>query len=261
MRVQSDPTGRSVDPEDGDDAAAFNAPVHYVSGGRSQRVIQVGDARTIIVRPRIPGWYKTLLGVSLAMNLLILLLLLIFGVQAYRLQQLYRAFAGEISTLAAGNPAASSLAELDGNPSQVAAYTLETTRNSVDQALAAVQELEGATIRGEIPINHQLPLQLQMPIQQDTTVTTNAPVPVEVPALISLPGNGGYLNTVVSFELPAGMALPVRLGLTVPLSATVPLDFQAPVNIPVRDTELDGPFARLRRLLEPAAAILNGGQR
>jgi hypothetical protein len=35
----------------------------------------------------------------------------------------------------------------------------------------------------------------------------------------------------------------------------LPVKLDVPINIAVKDTELAGPFARLRQLLEPAAAF------
>lgn len=222
----------------------------YIEHVGTRRVVSVGDAHTIIVRPRISTWYKLLLGASLGLNALILLLLLTVGADAYRF---YRAFSAEVSSLAGAPPAAERLAALREDPAAAADFAVDTARRTVGETLAAVREIEQATINANVPIDRALPLQLDVPIASDTVVTTNAPVPLVVPASITFPAGGGNLNATVALNLPAGMQLPVRLDLSVPLSTTVPVKFDVPVSIPLRDTELASPFARLRRLLEPAA--------
>ena len=236
-----------------EDLSGTSGLVRYVEAVSRQRTIPVGDAQTIVVRPRIPGWFKGLLGLSLGLNVLVLVLLLVVGTRGYRW---YRALSSELAPLTTGQLVPKGAVSPDRDPAAVVGGALDTARHSVGEALGAVQEIEAATIHAVIPVDQQLPLQLQVPISQDTVVVTNAPVPIEVPALITLPGGGGYVNGTVAMELPAGMQLPVHMGLTVPLSTTVPVKFDLPVNIPLRDTELAGPFARLRRLLEPAAERL-----
>lgn len=226
------------------------APVRYVPDVASRRVIAVGDAREIVVRPRISSWYKALLALSLVLNAVALLLLFTFGTRGYRL---YRALSGEIAALSNSSPVGERLAALGQNPQSAASFAVKTTRRAVGETLASVRQIEGATIRANVPIDKQLPLDLQLPIDTNTIVTTNAPVPVVVPARITFPAGGGTLNTTVAFNLPAEMQLPVHLSLSVPVSTTVPAQFDVPINIPVRETELAGPFARLRKLLEPAA--------
>jgi hypothetical protein len=220
-------------------------------------VIPVGEARTIVVRPRVSGWYKLLLGLSLGLNVLVLMLLLTVGANSYRY---YRALAGEVGELAEGSPAADRWQELRGDPQAVAAYSVDVARHAVTEAHSAVGEIQQATIRATVPIDHQLPLQLQVPIDQNTTVTTVAPIPLSVPAQITFPAGGGTLNATVSLDLPVGTQLPVHLGLNVPVTTTVPVRLDVPVNIPLRETELAAPFERLRRLLEPAAQFFSGGQ-
>ncbi len=238
--------------------SAAGVAVHHAGAITNRRVIPVGDARTIVVRPRIPGWYKALLALSLALNALILVLLFTFGAGAYRF---YRALSAEVSSLAQASPAGQRLASLGSDPKAAAAYTVDTASHTVDEALAAVKQVEGATIRGSVPIDQQLPLQAQATVDANTVVTTNAPVPLVVPARITFPGGGGNLNATVALNLPTGLQLPIHIGLSVPVTGTVPAKFDVPISIAVKDTELAGPFARLQRLLEPAAEFFSAGRR
>ncbi|HSH82666.1 MAG TPA: hypothetical protein VLA19_29385 [Herpetosiphonaceae bacterium] len=258
MRPRRDSSEQAIEEYRAPHRAGNGTAVRHVDGVAARRIVEVGDARTIVVRPRIPSWYKALLGLSLALNLLVLLVLFLVGGTAYRF---YRALGGEINALAANTPAEERLASLGRDPAAAADFTVNTARQGVGETLAAMQELENATIRGQIPIDQQLPLQLTVPVDTNTTVSTNAPVPLAVPAQLTLPGGGGALNGIVSFSLPAGLQMPVHLGFTVPVSGTVPAKFDVPVNIPLRETELSGPFARLRQMLEPAAAFLRADER
>ena len=61
------------------------------------------------------------------------------------------------------------------------------------------------------------------------------------------------MNAQIALEIPQGTQLPVHLGLSAPISATVPMNFELPVNIPIQQTELAGPFARLRQVLGSVA--------
>ena len=186
------------------------------------------------------------------LNVLILVLLVTFGAGAYRF---YRALSREVASLAAQSPSGERIAALRGDPNAAAAYTMDTARHTVGEALGAVQGLEGATIRAHAPIDQQVPLQADVSIEKDTVVTTRAPIPIVAPARITLPGGGGNLNATIALKLPAGLELPVHLALTAPATGTLPVKLDVPINIAVKDTELAGPFARLRRLLEPAAAF------
>jgi hypothetical protein len=252
--MQRDSVQRSTDsPDDFGDNRSSSGAIQHVSG---RRVIPVGGAHEIVVRPKIPTLYKVLLGLSLALNALVLLLLLTFGLRGYRL---YQAFASELQPLIAKSAGQSQTPSIAQNPQAAARYTVQTARQSTGEALAAVQDLQAATIHATIPVDKQLPLQAQIPIQQDTTVVTNAPVQLTGPARITLAGGAGYMNGTVSMSLPPGTEMPVHLGFNIPISTTVPAQFEVPVAIPVKETELAGPFQRLGQALEPVAQLFGAG--
>ena len=252
MSVQHDPTQSLTNAPFEDGLGGNHAPVRFLNRLMTRRVIPVGNARTIVVHPRIPLWYKFLLALSLMLNVLILVLLVTFGASAYRF---YRALSSEVSALAAQSPSGERIMALQGDPNAAATYTIDTARHTVGEALGAVQGLEGATIRAHVPIDQQVPLQAEVSIEKDTVVKTRAPIPIVAPARITLPGGGGNLNATIALKLPAGLELPVHLALNAPATGTLPVKLDVPINIAVKDTELAGPFARLRRLLEPAAAF------
>jgi hypothetical protein len=249
--MQPNATQASPDATGMEDFAGTSGLVRHVDSVSSSRTISVGDARTIVVRPRIPTWVQGLLGLSLALNLLVLVLLLALGLPAYRW---YRSFAAELAPLTS-----SALMPKDGTSAaqSPAARAVNTARYSLGETVGAVQDLENATIRAQIPVDHQLPIQMQVPINQNTVIVTTAPIPVRAPALITLPDGGGYMNATISMDLPAGTELPINVNMSAPIDATVPLKLDVPVNIPVRDTELSAPLARLRTTFEPVLRLLS----
>ncbi len=237
-----------------EDFAGTSGLVRHVDAVSHPRTIAVGDARTIVVRPRIPNWVHGLLGLSLGLNLLVLVLLLAFGLPAYRG---YRSLAADLAPFTSSALVPKDATAAGQSP---AARAVTTAGYTLGETLGAVKDLEGATIRAQIPIDHQLPLQMQVPIDQSTTVVTTAPIPLHVPALITLPDGGGYVNATVSMDIPPGTKLPVHLSLSAPIDTTVPLRLDVPVAIPVRDTELGGPLARLRTTLEPVVRMLSSNR-
>lgn len=214
------------------------------------RTINVGDAKTIVVRPRIPTAYKAMIWFSFALNAILLLFLLIGGIMALNFYN--RTQAQLKSEVALDTPAGQKLAEYRNDP----AAAIATTRYSLSELMTAIEGLQSAHIKTIIPINQSLPISLQVPVNQETAVRTTAPVPLVVPARFTLPGGGGQINGSVALSLPAGMQLPINLNMTIPISSSVPVKFDVPVDIAMKDTELADDFARLQRLVEPAAKLV-----
>jgi hypothetical protein len=227
----------------------------------SRRAIPVGDAKTIVVQPRIPTQYKAMIWFSFGLNALLLLALLIGGAMAL---SMYRQAQAQLQTVQAAlnldtplGRQIQTLADnpqlaLEGDPSPV----LDTTRSSVDQLMTSIEGLQSAHIRTSIPIDKQLPINLEVPVNQQTAVRTTGAVPLVVPATFTLPGGGGQINGSVALALPAGLELPINLNMTIPISSTVPVQFDVPVDIPMQDTELADDFNRLHTLVEPAAELV-----
>lgn len=216
----------------------------------SRRAIQLGDAREIIVRPRIAAEYKAMIWFSFGLNVLLLLLLLGGGLWA--LNRLRATEAAIDAAINAGSPAGQRFAELRRNPEEAIA----TARWTVSELQAALDGMHSAHIRTTIPIDQRIPIELTVPVNQQTTVLTTAPVPMVVPATFTFPAGGGQINGSVALSLPPGLELPVDLALTIPISESVPVQFDVPVDIAVAETELGDDFERLQRLIQPVAELL-----
>ncbi|HEX6292136.1 MAG TPA: hypothetical protein VFZ66_23310 [Herpetosiphonaceae bacterium] len=215
-----------------------------------RRTIPVGDAKTIVVHPRIPTPYKAMIWFSFGLNVVLLLLVIGGGLIALNL---YRDAQSQLQAGVDMDTAAGQrIQEIQQNPAEA----LETARYSLGELMTSIEGLQSAHIRTNIPIDQQLPISLSVPVNQETAVRTTAPVPLVVPARFTLPGGGGQINGSVALSLPAGLELPVNLNMTIPISSTVPVKFDVPVDIAMQDTELSDDFNRLHELVEPAARLV-----
>jgi hypothetical protein len=219
----------------------------------SRRTIAIGDAKTIVVQPRIPMPYKAMIWFSFGLNALLLLFMLIGGLSAWRFYNRTQAQMQSVrDALAMDTPAGQRLEAYQTNP----AGAVDTARYTIDELLGSIQGLQNAHIKTSVAIDRQLPISLQVPVNQETSVRTTAPVPLVAPARFTLPGGGGQINGSVALSLPAGMELPINLNMTIPISSSVPVQFDVPVDIAMQDTELADDFGRLQRLLQPAAELV-----
>lgn len=119
-------------------------------------------------------------------------------------------------------------------------------------------EMSEATIKQDINIDTTMPISFTLPLEQSTTVVLTQDVPLNVPANFVLPGGGGEINGQVSIVMPAGMQLPVAMKMEVPVDQTIPVQMTVPVEIILADTDLGGPFFKLRSLFEPLNDMLKG---
>lgn len=124
---------------------------------------------------------------------------------------------------------------------------------------ASFVDMSDATISRTIEVSDEIPISFTLPLQTTTDVRVLRSVPLQnIPARFVLPGGGGVINGNVSLELPAGLTLPVELNLEVPVDQTIPVHLSVGVQIPLQETELGGPFNRLRALFEPLDRLLQG---
>ena len=123
--------------------------------------------------------------------------------------------------------------------------------------------MDTAHIRTTIQVNDQIqvqdaiPVVFDLPLKQQTIVTliTDTRIPN---TLVNL--NGIPIPTDI--VLPAGTPLYITLDLTVPVRQTipilltVPISITVPVDIPLEETELHEPFARLQSAVAPYDSLL-----
>jgi hypothetical protein len=119
-------------------------------------------------------------------------------------------------------------------------------------------EMNNAKIEQTIIVDDTIDIDFIQPLQRETTVVLTEQVPLSIPARFDLPAGGGSINGIVSLQLPAGLPLPVFLDIEVPVAQTIPVRLEVEVEIPLNETELGVPFARLEGIFSPLDALLRG---
>jgi len=106
-------------------------------------------------------------------------------------------------------------------------------------------KMDQATISRTIPVDAKIPLDLTVPVQTRTTILLSEPTVIHSPRVYIQTG-GLTLNAPALVTLPANQPLVVDLNFTLPVRTTVPVHIDVPVSIPLRETELHGPFVGLQ---------------
>lgn len=127
--------------------------------------------------------------------------------------------------------------------------------NGLNQSFA---EMNRATITRAISVEELVPVDLDVDLSTTTVVTLSEDVTLgNYPITMVLPGGGGQISGNVTLVLPTGLALPVQLKLNVPVTDHIPVNLVVDVSIPLTDTELSTPLARLENLFGPLADQLD----
>lgn len=108
--------------------------------------------------------------------------------------------------------------------------------------------MDEANIKTNIQVEDTITIDFQLPIEQEITVVMTDTVPL---------GNFTFGDNSIPISLEAGDELPIRLNMVVPVQQTIPISLTVPVDIPLNETELHGPFTNLRDLLEPFVRSLD----
>ncbi|MBX3061632.1 MAG: hypothetical protein U0528_15690 [Anaerolineae bacterium] len=112
-----------------------------------------------------------------------------------------------------------------------------------------------ARIITTIQVSDTVPVKLDIPLDTTTTVTLTNDVPLRVPAAFTL-GDGTTLRGTVSITLPTDTQLPVSLKLNVPVDSTLPITLNVPVDIALKDTQLNDVANKLEGLFDPLVRLV-----
>ncbi len=174
----------------------------------------------------IPAFWTTASVLSLAVNLILILVLVILGRELFNLK-------GLITNQLIGG--------LYDNFVLMDDASIVTT----------------IAVNDTIQVVDTIPVVFDLPLAQDTSVVLTSDTPVK--------GTTIYLNGAavpLDLILPEGTALNIRLDMVVPVSQTVPVvlnvpvALNVPVNIPLNKTELHQPFVGLQKVVSPYQALL-----
>ena len=125
-------------------------------------------------------------------------------------------------------------------------------------------EMDQAHIRSTIlvsdtlQVKDTLPVVFTLPLQQNTVVTLVQDTPVKN-AIIYLNNQPVPLDLVLKqgTQLGISLNLSVPVSQTIPVALNVPVMLRVPVDIPLANTELHPPFARLAGLVGPYDQLLD----
>lgn len=118
-------------------------------------------------------------------------------------------------------------------------------------------------VQDTIPVKFDLPVAFDLPIETETEVVLTRDVFIQG-AEVRYLATGGLVirNAPADILLPKGLRLPVHLTLTVPVRVTIPVDTRIPIHltvpvaIPLKETELHGPFVGLQKVVAPYQRLL-----
>lgn len=118
------------------------------------------------------------------------------------------------------------------------------------------EKMERASIQTNVVVNTTIPVKFDLLLNQQTNVILSQDVTI-TNALVTV--NTGGLNISranTTIVLPAGTVLPVNLSLTVPVDQQLPITLNVPVDIPLRNTQLNEPFVGLQNVIKPLYCLL-----
>jgi hypothetical protein len=128
----------------------------------------------------------------------------------------------------------------------------------VDGLSESFIEMNQATITRTISVEDTVPVNLDIELSTSTVVTLTEDVVLgNYPITLVFPGGGGHISGSVTLVLPTGLSLPVQLNLGVPVRDQIPVNLAVEVSIPLTETQLSTPFARLENLFSPLADQLD----
>lgn len=176
-----------------------------------------------------PRFWTTASAISLTINIVITIILIILVISVYRLKL----------DMAKVMNAGTALIDLPGG------------------LYSNFEKMERASIQTNVVVNTTIPVKFDLQLDQQTNVILSQDVTI-TNALVTV--NTGGLNISranTTIVLPAGTTLPVNLALTVPVDQQVPVTLNVPVNIPLRDTQLNDPFVGLQNVIKPLYCLLD----
>lgn len=119
------------------------------------------------------------------------------------------------------------------------------------------QKMDAAHIRTTIPVSTTVPAKFDLPLNTTTTVVLSEDTRINNATIMDLGAGPMYISRAnTNIILPAGTSLPIHLSLTVPVDQQIPVDLLVDVNIPLNETELHEPFVGLQEVVKPYYTLL-----
>lgn len=185
-----------------------------------------------------PAFWTIASAISIAVNIILIVILLILGQQLFALKQLVEV------QLVGG---------LNANFKQMDEAHIITEINVQDtiRVQDTIQVDDTIPVVFNLPLNQSTEISLieDTPIRNATVFLNNQPVPTNL-----ILRRGTKLGVAINLTVPVSQTIPVQL--TVPVDLTVPVNLTVPVDIPLNETDLHGPFIGLQGVVSPYEALL-----
>lgn len=116
--------------------------------------------------------------------------------------------------------------------------------------------MDQARIITTINVSDTIPVQFDLPVKTHTLVSLTEETRLRGANVNLQTGGLTIRNAPANIVLPAGTELPIALDILVPVNTTVPVQLIVPVDIPLNQTELHVPFTGLQQVVSPYNALL-----
>ena len=140
----------------------------------------------------------------------------------------------------------------------------QTTASALDQAVGALQDMEGATFETTVEIQQTIPVNAEIPFQREWTVPVRLSVPIEhelrfqetIVVPIDVPLFNLDIDVPVSTTIPVSLTVPIETEVPFAIDETflvdteVEIDLTVPVAIDLADTSLPAQLGELAAMLK-----------
>jgi len=116
--------------------------------------------------------------------------------------------------------------------------------------------MDQAHIKTTIPVTTNVPAKFDLLLNTNTVVILTEDTPINDARVNLYTGGLSITNAPANIVLPAGTHLPIALNLTVPVDQMIPVNLIVEVDIPLNETELHEPFVGLQEVVRPYYKML-----
>lgn len=116
--------------------------------------------------------------------------------------------------------------------------------------------MDEAVISTTISVEDTIPVQFDLPVSTSTSVILTQDTLLSDARVDLVTGGLTITGAPTSIILKAGSELPVNLNIEVPVDTEIPIHLEVPVEIPLKETELHGPFVGLQEVIGPYNNLL-----
>jgi len=117
--------------------------------------------------------------------------------------------------------------------------------------------MDQAHIKTTIPVTTNVPAKFDLLLNTNTVVILTEDTPINDARVNLYTGGLSITNAPANIVLPAGTHLPIALNLTVPVDQMIPVNLIVEVDIPLNETELHEPFTGLQQVVAPYRLLLS----